>query len=516
MEVAYQEFRPLLLGALGRLARQGFVVSPPDSMDLIHDFFAEAWNKLVANYNPGRGVFKAYVYGAFVHFVRPRIVRLQRLQNFLVEPAEMEAIADEHIEAERDFAHKHDAIVVQKALAQLPPLERDVLSSYVYAMQPSERMLAQQFDVSRYRLREILVESMGRVMVSLHRPDGMADRDWNVALALWRDERTMDETAAYLRLTKHQVREANSRNSRLLAEALKYYQPAKGQHVRRRTMRTQSQINPPQELLARLLRSQGDEYLLQQARERAGEILAAIEDSESFSLSEDEIREIDPLWLAEVYGVISEAAGQSSIAPEEISQDLFYAQASEEASIGDAFKETLLPGLPDHLREIGRWLSSAPRVSEEEIRELSEEPSVRAGLPDSAQLIPFGCTPLTVFYSTEAVSMLLYRLMRLGILAPDCGVILEMNRVGTEGRQNDVLNLELIVDEIGKVAECNENVSHGLFAWSAQVAQYKPFLFGGFQAEPVSEGVRLWRTGEQVENIFQRWGLTSISTAAVT
>lgn len=70
METAYQELRPLLFRALGRQARQGFLVSPADGLDLIHDFFAEEWKKVERTYDPSRGNYKAYSYGAFVRFVR--------------------------------------------------------------------------------------------------------------------------------------------------------------------------------------------------------------------------------------------------------------------------------------------------------------------------------------------------------------------------------------------------------------------------------------------------------------
>ena len=72
-EQAYSQLMPLFFGALGRLARQGFVVSPADGMDLIHDFFAEAWGGLVAHYDPNKGSFEGYAYVGFVQFSRPRI-----------------------------------------------------------------------------------------------------------------------------------------------------------------------------------------------------------------------------------------------------------------------------------------------------------------------------------------------------------------------------------------------------------------------------------------------------------
>src|SRR5882724_6541181 len=81
---AYGHLTPIFFGALGRLARQGFVVSPADSMDLIHDFFVDAWPALNDHFDPNKGSFDGYAYGAFVRFARPRIIRLQRWQHSLV------------------------------------------------------------------------------------------------------------------------------------------------------------------------------------------------------------------------------------------------------------------------------------------------------------------------------------------------------------------------------------------------------------------------------------------------
>jgi hypothetical protein len=48
---AYRLYWGLFLDAVSRLTRQGFVVQPADIDDLIHDFFAEAWDGL-AGFGP--------------------------------------------------------------------------------------------------------------------------------------------------------------------------------------------------------------------------------------------------------------------------------------------------------------------------------------------------------------------------------------------------------------------------------------------------------------------------------
>lgn len=506
---AYEELRPHLLGALAKLARRGFSVSPWDGLDLIHDFFLEAWDGINSRYDPSKGTFDAYVYAAFVHFARPRIVKLQRLQNSLVEPGELELLhAREEGGGDESYVlPENSKQVVREAVSRLPPRQREILSRYLYANSRAERMLARKFSLSRYALRQTLVDALGRVMVRLDKPATMPERDWKVAVALWHDQRTIDEAAAYLGMTLHQVREANARNVHSLIEAMKRYRPAGATQLRRYTMKPQSDLTSPHDLLERVLKSPGNEELLGQVRERADAVLAALENSESFGLSEEEMREVDPLWVAEVYEAMTAAAprgGENS----EASETLFRANQEEEASIGAAFRETLLADLPEYLRHIERWFpASTPQVDEDERRELMQEPSVQAGMPCSEPLIPYGVTPLTVFYATEAVSSLLDRLMAYEMINSDATVELEMNRVKVNGRDTDLLSADELVDEIRDVSECDGTVARGLYCWSIQTAQYKPFLFSGFRASPQREGVSLARTEEIYDDLYQQWGL---------
>jgi RNA polymerase sigma factor (sigma-70 family) len=518
MGTTYEELRPHLLGALAKLARQGFIVSPWDGLDLIHDFFVEAWDGINSRYDPSKGTVEAYVYAAFIHFARPRIVRLRRLQSSLVGPEQLDLLGrEEQQEDDEQYVPPEESKqVVREAIAHLPRREREILSRYLYSKPRAERMLARKFSLSRYELRQTLVDALGRVMVRLDKPGRIPERDWKVALALWRDNRTIDETAAYLELTTHQVREANLRNLHLLTEAMRHYHPARRGLLRRNTMIPQRNLIPPHDLLEIVLKSPGDKELLGQVRERADEVLAALENSESFGLSEDEMRRVDPLWVAEVYEAMAAAAYTRS-ENFEAAEALLYANQKEEASIGAAFKETLLADLPEYLQYIEKWFpQSVPLVDEEERRELMEEPSVRAGMPYTERLIPYGVTPLIVFYATEAVSSLLDRLMRYEMINSDASVALEMNRVEVDGRDSDHLSVDLLVDEIEKVSECNEGIARALYSWSVQTAQYKPFLFSGYQASPRGEGVSLARTEEIYDNLFQRWGLQNNIAVAMS
>ncbi|HEX8139943.1 MAG TPA: sigma-70 family RNA polymerase sigma factor [Pyrinomonadaceae bacterium] len=514
-ETDYERLRPHLLDALAKLARQGFTVTPWDGIDLIHDFFLEAWNGLHFRFDPSKGTFDAYVYGAFIHFARPRIVKLQRLQSSLVAPEQLDLMhgGQEEEDDERHLPPEKSREVVREAISRLPSREREILSRYLYSKPRAERMLARRFSMSRYALRQTLVEALGRMMVYLDKPWSMPERDWKVALALWRDQRTIDETAAYLGLTTHQVREANSRNIYLLTGALKYYNPPRRGQLRRNTMTPQRNSVSPHELLERALRSPGDEGLLEQVREHADEVLSALEHSEFMGLAEDEIQGIDRLWVAQVYEAMTPARYEENENYEAVSL-LLYANQEEEEAIGLAFRETLMADLPAELQDIDRWFQRAPLVDMEERRELIEEVSVQAGMPHSERLIPYGVTPLTVFYGTEAVSSLLSRLVHYEMLHRDVPVLLGMESVEAVGGDSNPLNLELVVDEIERVSEVvSECTARALYGWSVQVARYKPFLFSGFQASPREAGVSLVRTDEVYDNLYQRWAFRQVAHA---
>jgi len=223
LETAYQTLRPMLFGALGKLSRQGFSVLPSDGLDVIHDFFVDEWGKVAAHYDPGKGKLESYVYAAFVNFARPRLIRLQRLQGSLTDPQELSKIAEEEeipVEGPRsaDLQQLFDRI-----LKHLPDEDRALLSAYVRSGRSPERALARSQGISRYKLRERLIEALGRFAVFLRQPTGIPDRDWRVAIALWHDQRSTSEAARALGLTESQVRNARKRNEKYLIEAVRRY-----------------------------------------------------------------------------------------------------------------------------------------------------------------------------------------------------------------------------------------------------------------------------------------------------
>jgi RNA polymerase sigma factor (sigma-70 family) len=504
LEIAYVNLRPLLFGALGKLARQGFVVSPSDSMDLIHDFFIEAWEGITSRYDPEKGSFESYVYGAFVFFARPRIIKLLRMRGYPLDPLEPD-------ESETSCYSSDDLEKVRRAIFQLPEHEREVLGRYLYSNERSERGLAKEFSVSRYQLREILTGALGRIVVLLNRPERMPERDWQVALALWRDKRSVPGAAAYLGLTETQVRRAQARNSMLLAEALKYFRPNRGDYERRPHM-SGSYNSPSQartvtacDLLKKAFRSPNDYEILQQVRQRSDEVLKALEDEEALGISDEEVESLDPLWVAEIYEAI---AANFEPPPEdaETIQALLDANAQEEYSIGLAYHQALMQDLPDELQRLEKRFTQLPKVGREEREELLATPAARAAMPYSEGPAAYGVTPLTVFYATEAVSSVLERLKRYGML-DDKPLTIGRDRVIPYGKSGKTINARSLSKEIASMAYCREDVANAVFPWLIEVAHYKPFLFSGFKAYAVEKDIRLYATEKRYDNLFQRWGI---------
>src|SRR5688572_32018019 len=80
---AYGWLRPLLLRALGRLARTGFAIPPEEGLDLIHDFIVYEWPSAAARHDPALSDQRTFAYAAFVLYARRRIIKLRQWKSAL-------------------------------------------------------------------------------------------------------------------------------------------------------------------------------------------------------------------------------------------------------------------------------------------------------------------------------------------------------------------------------------------------------------------------------------------------
>jgi len=206
----YVRYRGLLLSALGKLCAQGFYVWFDEASDLLHDFFVEEWEKVTNRYDPARGEFEPYLYSAFIYFARPRIIRLGRTRQHLVD---LHAVAEQlGVEAEPSelTEPRIDSSVVTKAIGTLSEKESSVFARFLYEGR-SERDLADQFRLSRYGVRNLLLDAMGRIVLQIGKPPGLSEDDWRVALLLWDEGRSPLAAAVELGVSPSRVRAARDR-----------------------------------------------------------------------------------------------------------------------------------------------------------------------------------------------------------------------------------------------------------------------------------------------------------------
>lgn len=502
LEDAYRQYRGLFFSALGKLAAQGFAVPPGDAADLVHDFFAEAWGGIAERYEPERAGLGTYVYAAFVRFARPRIVRLRRFRGSLVEPKELERLA----EAESDAPAPGDVLDLQrlhKAIA-LPSPNRELLESWLKAPSGSEREAARGLGLSRYQARLRLIDALGQVSVAVGALRNVESIDRDVALAVWRDGLTIAEASARLRLTRQQVYNAYRRNQRRLERSLFL---TRGTQARGKRSATMLQIKT-KELLERIYKAQYSEDLLRDIKSHAAELVEYLGKTEDAPPSGWE--SLPPEWLADVYAAIAAGLGNEfESAPDEI---LFAADAKDRESVGRAFSEVLVPSIPGGIKSlVFLCLRDIEKVSQQVQARLAHEPDVKEGGQEAVYLTAFGLTPTHLVLATDAVALLLERAIDAGFFPAGKRLSLRLSAGGSatvtcEGQEDGLTQSEL-VDEIAAFAEVDDQKSAVLLHWAVDTAKSVPYLFIGFRATWVEDALALTqlKPSETATNLFERW-----------
>lgn len=196
----YRQFRPLLFAALRKLANQGYIAPFDEGLDLIHEFFLDAWPGLMTRYDPKKAQLHTYVFSAFVHFARPRIIRLARWRT--ATPFELDTLED----LERaDTGHAFDIRRLSRALERLSAEDCELLEARLGAGE-SERALAERLSTTRYRIRERSAEALAKVVSILGESSLLEPRDFRLVQALWGEGRPEEDVANSLRITVSQVR----------------------------------------------------------------------------------------------------------------------------------------------------------------------------------------------------------------------------------------------------------------------------------------------------------------------
>jgi len=225
---------------------------------------------------------------------------------------------------------------------------------------------------------------------------------------------------------------------------------------------------------------------------------------------------LEPSWIADVYQAVAVGLGTDP-KHDGASPELFQADRSDREAVGIAFREVLLPSLPQgHFDRLVRGLQSsrAPLSSRGAIE---REPDVLSGGPDASRLAACGLTPVDLVLASDGVGMLLERAIQAEAFHADRPLIVrkpgdEVTRVDQAGAEF-AFTRDLLVDEMVLMTEVDPQRSAILLDWLVVAAGSIPALFMGFESAFAPEGLTLnarLRTPEQ-DNLLLRWRCNSAS-----
>jgi len=513
MKDFFQQDR-LLWSVLARLARRGYVTSPDEGRELMRSFYVEAWPKVLRDFDKRKASLQTYLARAFYLFSRRRIVqetnwrhRLADMTNVLDTSPEPKAAAERHEEIES----------VRKALESLPDKERSVLVDFLSGY-TRERDLAQKHGMTRHRLRETLVEALGRIATRLGALTSIEDQ---VARKLWYEGRTVRDTGRLLKLTTAEVQ---AHRNELTARFLR--------SIRRLNASTSKEpsMNSGLKLLKDVLLS-GDEQALAQLKKEAEQVRNALDEND-LELSETERKALRPAWTARVFEAL---AGSDDVTAREksISAAIESLHEEEDAEIGRAFAESLVPTLPKEFRNWDVWFKGVSKALAGHQDFLRNTKVVCHGMPFAAGLVLYGLTPATFFEAAHGIQLLTDRLFQTA-LGPTDGVQAQPDLeqlflwVRSRAESGDPLSVNidlknekdetarlpcvprsLLISQVQATPDCPKEAAAPLLAWMVKAAQFKPFFFPGYQSETLDEdSVRLIQevVSHEEEELAYRWG----------
>jgi DNA-directed RNA polymerase specialized sigma24 family protein len=497
---SYVLHRPLLLSALSRLSRTGFAVPPDEGLDLVHDFFIARWSAVEAAYDPRKSKFSTYLYSAFVNFARPRIVKSLRWRDALLPPNEiaMRLETRHYHPSENDTSNRTDLKAVRQAIKTLPSPEQEMLLAYLDGSENSERKLAARFSLSRYALRLALSDALARVVVELGERGILTDLEWAFVLALWREKRSVVETARALKRPVREIQEMRVNLFQNLSNAVRSTARAESPLSGERLERAQA-------LLKAALSPEADPQVFSALRENASAILEFLEIPGAEALfpqgNFDALVEV----FADAYGALGEREGWD-VEDRESYEGFLQASIDEEKSVGEAFQQVLMSGLPSHLTNFsGGIFLAASRVESSVYEQLLGEPSVQWGGPKAGELAQFGITPVTVVSGSQGIANLAKRFCTLHDIHLGQPLILDQGGSRPKPAAVMVLPRELSIEEMTLVSELPEATASRFFDWMTRVAGYARHLFDGFDTQLWGDELRLVRTDVTIDNLFERW-----------
>jgi len=205
-----------LLIALARrmapgLARCGILILPDDLGDAVHEFWLSSKIRENPHLQAESPELAVYWRKALLRFAlkvwrrKQRFVQLFDTEGFgLREPSG---------EEEKRVLAAQMRIRLQDVMAhELESSQTRLLLRFFEEGPRCERLLAREFSMTRYRVREEILNGVGTVLVHLSDLTDWQDPDRRVASEIWRCSHSLSETAMHLDLPLAVVREAHRRN----------------------------------------------------------------------------------------------------------------------------------------------------------------------------------------------------------------------------------------------------------------------------------------------------------------
>ncbi|WP_426175108.1 RNA polymerase sigma factor [Massilia sp. TWR1-2-2] len=473
---------------LAVLARAGYFVPPQDARDLIHDFYFDQWDGLLLRYDSDRSQFATYVSAAFYRFARRRILALQRWRLRTVDLDDAGELASTAPAPDQQLESSERIALIRARLASLPALERAVLFDFLAGDDANERSLARRHSLTRYGLREVLANALGRLMVALAADEAAPTLEAQVAKSLWIDSLSPRHVA---RLHGIGTAEVNTARWRFVAELIKslrqFNHPPK---PARKTMDTATEI------LKSALFAVGDDAALARVRDHAAVLLAALADDDldlSINQQQAQFLEANARWVGEVYDAIGVDDSEAT-QPSELQCAIADLMLDEAQQIGDAFS-----ALAESLAERGyRWTHrfEGLKPSGPELMHLIDEPTLRDGGAAASTLFEFGLTPGMIYGATRGLCLLFSRISR----ALAAGTTLAPQMAERTGASfcivGDALELVFLPHALACAAvagtpDLPAQAVEPLLAWIKDVLPLSPWLIEGYTWEDSAGGIEL-------------------------
>jgi hypothetical protein len=502
MEVSFEFCDSRAWGILGRLARDGFVLPPEESRDVITDFTTDVLPSLSKKYDPLKGSSPdRYLYSAFYKYARRRAVDWQHQQARLRYRSDFFEIADDQSPAD-EADRQNQLTAVRNAITRLPTVERDTLWDFLsYGRNSSERELASRHSMTRHELRETLANAVGRVFteISTNLSESLSGR---VASALWVDGRTPRDTAILLGTTTHEIQKVRQQLTSAILKLIRKMPAVPG-----------DQMPTPLSILKNALLSH-NEQLVEEVRLFAFQIRNAME-TEELEFTDLEIQQLleSPKRVAEVYAAV--AGSEHTDERDSLAHELDRLRNEHEEEIVEAFV-LCIQTLPERFHDWNHWFRDVPDAPNS-FQQFLREKAKREMRSEIHGLIRWGLTPTVFIEAARGLELLCDRILEDRANADSTGRIpvpsqsheIHISLPGYRPRDVEtrwIVSQEEILAQLRGTPQCPPKAIEPLLKWFVEALQLKPYLVRNYCASTTGQSsVRLKKDEQFSSAIVARW-----------